>query len=53
MPGRGSFLDSTGVVMRRSLREKLIASGVLALAAVAVVVATSIPMRAAGPTAIG
>ena len=39
--------------MRRSLREKLIASGVLALAAVAVAVATSIPLRAAGPTAVG
>jgi uncharacterized protein (DUF2147 family) len=39
--------------MRRSLREKLIASGVLALAAVAVAVATSFPLRAAGPTAVG
>ena len=39
--------------MRRSLREKLIASGVFALAAITVVVATGIPLRAAGPTAVG
>jgi uncharacterized protein (DUF2147 family) len=42
-------LNKSGVVMRRSLREKLIASGVVALVAVA----TSIPLRAAGPTAVG
>ncbi len=40
-------------MMRRSLREKLIASGVFALAAITVAVATSIPLRAAGPTAVG
>ena len=40
-------------MMRRSLREKLIASGVFALAAITVVVATGIPLRAAGPTAVG
>ena len=39
--------------MRRSLREKVIALGVFALAAIAVAVATSIPLRAAGPTAVG
>jgi len=40
-------------MMRRSLREKLIGSGVFALAAITVAVATSIPLRAAGPTAVG
>ena len=40
-------------MMRRSLRNKLIGSGVFALAAVTVVVATSVPLRAAGPTAVG
>ena len=46
-------LNRSGVMMRRSLREKLIASGVFALAAITVVVATGIPLRAAGPTAVG
>ena len=40
-------------MMRRSLREKLIGSGVFALAAITVAVATSIPLRAAEPSAVG